>query len=287
NISGIDFFLSPWVYIDNNLSFIVDPGPRSTIKNLKKKLNHLNISENDLDFILLTHIHMDHAGGTGELLKSFSKAKVVCHPRGIKHLINPEELWKGSKKVLGNIAMQYGEITPIPPDRILFQENIFDNKIRAIETLGHSPHHLSFLFQKYLFVGEAAGVNHPLPDMIYIRPATPPIFNFNVSMATLDSLIALKLSDYMICYAHHGIRDNAELMLMLAKEQLILWTNIIKDNIKERENSDFIQQIIQELKVKDKYFANIRFLDEKVRKREEFFFSNSIKGISQYLYNST
>lgn len=286
SLDEFDFFLSPWVYTDNDLSFIVDPGPKSTIETLKKELNRLKIGKRDLDYILLTHIHIDHAGGTGSLLSSFPKASVICHPQGINHLINPDKLLRGSKKVLGRFADMYGEITPIPSIRINFQENIANNKIKAIKTPGHAPHHLSFIFQNNLFIGEAAGIHHPLPDRIYIRPATPPIFNYGVSIATLDNLIALKLSDYMICYAHHGFRDYADLMLKLAKEQLTLWTNVIKGNIKMRENVDFMQQIIQELKNKDNYFANARFLDEEVRKREEYFVGNSIKGISQYIYDS-
>ncbi|MFX1363578.1 MAG: MBL fold metallo-hydrolase [Promethearchaeota archaeon] len=287
NLDGSDFFLSPWVYNDNNLSFIVDPGPTSTIKVLKKELNNLNITDKNLDFILLTHIHMDHAGGAGSLLNYYSKAKVICHPKGIKHLINPEALWKGSKKVLGKVANLYGEIRSIPPDRILYQEKIADNKIKAIETLGHAPHHLSFLFQKYLFAGEAAGVSYPLPNQIYIRPATPPIFNYNISINTLDNLISLKLLDYMICYAHHGVRENADLMLRLAREQIILWTKVIQSNIQKRNKSESISYIIDKLKKKDQYFSNISFLKDDVRKREIFFVNNSIKGITEYILNST
>lgn len=286
NLDGSDFFLSPWVYKDNNLSFIVDPGPTSTIKALKKELNHLNITDKDLDFVFITHIHMDHAGGAGFLLKYFSKARVICHPKGIRHLINPEVLWKGSKKVLGKVANLYGEIIPIPPDRIFYQEEIADNKIKAIETLGHASHHLSFLFQKYLFAGEAAGVSYSLPNQIYIRPATPPVFNYDISINTLDNLISLKLIDHMICYAHHGIRENADLMLRIARDQIILWTEVIKRNIKTRNQSEFISNIIQKLKKKDQYFSNISFLEDDVRKREIFFVSNSIKGISKYISDS-
>jgi glyoxylase-like metal-dependent hydrolase (beta-lactamase superfamily II) len=103
HLSYIDIFdtISPWVYKDENLCFLVDPGPMIYINPLKNGLRKLKIGENDLDYILLTHIHIDHAGSVGELIESYPQARVVCHLNGIEHLVNPEKLWKKSVKVLG------------------------------------------------------------------------------------------------------------------------------------------------------------------------------------------
>ena len=106
---NLDNFINTWIYISNDLCFIVDPGPTVLINLLKDGLDQLKINENDLNYILLTHPHIDHAGGVGKLLKFFPHAKVVCHSRGIKHLINPKRLWEGSLKVLGKAAEFYGK----------------------------------------------------------------------------------------------------------------------------------------------------------------------------------
>ena len=148
---NLDNFINTWVYNSDSLCFLVDPGPTVFINSLKMSLDHLNIKKNDLDYILLTHPHIDHAGGVGKLLNFFPKAKIICHPKGIKHLINPKKLWEGSLRVLGKAAEFYGKIEPVPENRIKYQENIEKGLIKVIETLGHSPHHQSYLFKDIFF----------------------------------------------------------------------------------------------------------------------------------------
>jgi glyoxylase-like metal-dependent hydrolase (beta-lactamase superfamily II) len=243
----------------------------------------LEITKSNLDYVLLTHIHIDHAGGVGVLLRYFPEAQVICHPRGIKHLINPEKLWNASKKVLGDIAEMYGEIYSVPENRIQFLENISGNKVKAIEALGHAPHHLVYLFKNYLFIGDTAGVSFPLTNNIYLRPATPPIFDYDITLSTFEKLIALNLIDYKICYGHYGIRDNAHLMLKIAKEQLTIWKEVVESLYDRREQNDFVEIVITELLKEDKYFASMNLFNEDVRNREKTFVLNSIKGILGYI----
>ena len=93
-LPGFRKFISSWLYTKDHKNIIIDPGPTSTIPVLEKALADLNIHK--VDYILLTHIHIDHAGGTGLLLSKFPDSKVLCHPMGIPHMINPEKLWQGS-----------------------------------------------------------------------------------------------------------------------------------------------------------------------------------------------
>jgi len=284
--AGFKNFISTWVHKDKDLCFIVDPGPASTIYFLKEKLESMGITKENLNYILLTHIHIDHAGGTGRLLDFFPKAQVVCHPRGIKHLINPENLWNASKKVLGEVADMYGEIIPVPENKIKFQEEIGRQEIKAIETIGHATHHLSYMFKKYLFIGDAAGVHFPIKNNFYIRPATPPIFNYDSAITSIDKLLSLNLKDFKICYAHYGIRNNAEKMLKIAKEQLTIWKQVIESTLSECRQLDFEDHVIKELMKKDVYFGNVILFDEEIKKREQKFISNSIKGIKEYIQKS-
>src|SRR6185369_2747089 len=98
-LTGFRQFISSWLYCGGNFNLLVDPGPLSTIPHLIAEVRRHGVER--LDYILLTHIHIDHAGGTGALLKEFPEAKVICHPDGIRHLVTPAKLWEGSQKVLG------------------------------------------------------------------------------------------------------------------------------------------------------------------------------------------
>jgi glyoxylase-like metal-dependent hydrolase (beta-lactamase superfamily II) len=285
SIPGTDFtsLLSSWVYYNDDLCFLVDPGPRSVINSLKKALQSIGIGKSDLKYVLLTHIHMDHAGGVGELIKSFPQAQVICHPRGIKHLINPDKLWEGSLKVLGEVAKIYGKITPVPEDRIGFQESVANGRIKVFETLGHAPHHQSYLFDPYLFAGEAAGVNISLNDTFFTRPATPPVFDYVISIASIRKLLAENLPAFKICYGHFGIKDNAEFFLKLAEEQLTTWVEVISELLDKRDTPNFFGLVIEELKQKDKNFSGMDLMDKETEKKELFFTGNCIKGIADYL----
>ena len=280
---SLDKLINTWVYTSDDLSFLVDPGPTVFVNLLKKSLNHLNIKKNDLNYILLTHPHIDHAGGVGKLLNFFPKAKLICHPRGIKHLINPKKLWEGSLRVLGKAAEFYGRIEPVPENCIEYQEELENGLIRVIETLGHSPHHQSYLFKDILFVGEACGHHHPSVDVIYIRPATPPIFEYDIYRSSLQKLRNLDLEGYKICFPHWGMRDNAAMMINLAHDQIVTWVTVIKSLYDRRNESNFMEFLFLELLKKDKTFANLTHLDKELQLSEPFTMRQSVAGIMGYI----
>jgi glyoxylase-like metal-dependent hydrolase (beta-lactamase superfamily II) len=103
---GYRKFLSSWLCRADGLTFVVDPGPRSTVDHLIDELARRGVTR--VDYILLTHIHIDHGGGAAELLAAFPGARLYCHPAGVRHMIEPSGLWKGSLAVLGDVAEMYG-----------------------------------------------------------------------------------------------------------------------------------------------------------------------------------
>ena len=119
NIDGLEGFIGSWVF-DGDVTFIVDVGPRTSLSTLLDGLQELKIKR--LDFIFLTHVHIDHAGATGSLIAHFPEAKVICHPLGITHLIDPQRLWEGSEEAVGELALKYGEIDPVPEQNLLSSE---------------------------------------------------------------------------------------------------------------------------------------------------------------------
>ncbi|OPZ55723.1 MAG: Alginate biosynthesis sensor protein KinB [Synergistetes bacterium ADurb.Bin520] len=102
-LEGFRKFISAWLYRVNGATILVDPGPASTIPCLVERLKGAGVER--IDHVLLTHIHLDHAGGTGHLMQHFPGARVNCHPKGIPHLAAPQKLWEESKKVLGKVDM--------------------------------------------------------------------------------------------------------------------------------------------------------------------------------------
>lgn len=278
-LEGFRDFISSWLYNSGRTVFLVDPGPKYSIDELICTLEEMGVKK--IDYIFLTHIHIDHAGGTGKLLEKFQDARVICHTAGIEHMIDPAKLWKGSLKILGEIAEAYGEILPVPADRISFKENIetVDGTIRVINTPGHAAHHQSYIFKEYIFAGEVAGVNQPLRNKVYSRPATPPQFRPEISLASLDRAVEQKPG--IICYGHYGFRKDAVNAMTSAREQLLLWMKIIKEQIKSGEDN-FKERVIEILMQRDSIFSNFTFLDNDIKKREVYFAGNSINGMKEY-----
>jgi glyoxylase-like metal-dependent hydrolase (beta-lactamase superfamily II) len=282
NCINLDF-INTWVYKNDDLCFLVDPGPTVTINLLKKSLDQLKIKKGELDYILLTHPHIDHAGGAGKLLNLFPRAKIICHSKGIKHLINPEKLWEGSLRVLGKAAEYYGKIEPVPEDRIEYQEKIENGLINVMETLGHSPHHQSYLFKDILFVGEACGHHFPSDIVTYIRPATPPIFEYEIYVSTLQKLKSLNLIGYKICFPHWGWREHAANIIKAAHDQIITWYTVIESLYNHRNDSNFMERLYVELSKKDIIFSNLFQLDREIQSRETFSIRQSVAGIIGYI----
>jgi len=186
-------FISCWVSVGPDVVFLVDPGPPGTAAHLLENLDALNLPR--LDFILLTHIHLDHGGATAAVLKRWPRAKVICQPKGRSHLIDPGRLWAGSLEVLGHKAEVYGEPGPVNPDSIVSYSALDSYGIDVVPTPGHAPHHICFRHGRTLYLGEAAGTFSSLgqgPDTpdYYLRPATPPRFYPKVALDSLDRLIA-------------------------------------------------------------------------------------------------
>lgn len=273
---GFRKFISSWILRDAGLTYLVDPGPLSTIPHLIVELQRLGVES--LDYILLTHIHIDHAGGTGALLAAYPQAQVICHQEGIRHLVEPEKLWQGTLKVLGSLAESYGEILRVPADRISFREEV--GTCRVWMTPGHAPHHLSFQFDDLLFAGEVAGVHYPLDGEIFMRPATPPRFIPAVAMDSLAKMISLR--PHRLVFAHYGLVEDAGRYLDIAKTQLDLWVRGVAlgrgTTAQGRE-----EEIISWLLEHDEHFAKIDRLPEDIRVRERYFLGNSLKGMIEYV----
>ncbi len=233
--------------------FLIESGPTSSIPKLLAGLKELKINFADVQYVAITHVHLDHGGGAGTLLKSLPNAKIIVHPRGLPHLADPERLWPSSKAVLGFISEIFGKPEPVPIERLIpMTEDSFDlgygGKLIITETVGHASHNLSFheSFNGGIFPGDAGGTY--LPEFDVIVPTTPPPFHLEAALKSLDKLISLKPKS--LYFSHFGEATNAVQRLKDYKIQLQLWAAIAEDGIKKNQSLEQIRdRIIQEDKL--------------------------------------
>ena len=159
---------------------LIDPGPSSTLPHLRSSLAAAGISMRDVTTLLLTHIHLDHAGATGTLISELPKARVFVHEKGAPHMANPEKLVASASRLYGNdMDRLWGEVRPVPAanmeilqggERMAVGHRMFDVEY----TPGHASHHVSFFDRDsgVAFVGDAAGVC--LMAGGFVLPPTPP-----------------------------------------------------------------------------------------------------------------
>jgi glyoxylase-like metal-dependent hydrolase (beta-lactamase superfamily II) len=275
---GFRRFMSAWLYRDTDHTFVVDPGPLNTIQHLLDSLRRAGVER--LDHILLTHIHIDHAGGTAALLEEFPGARVICHPEGVRHMVAPAKLWEGTRQVLGQLAEAYGEILPVPTDRIGFAEKIGPLGLRAFLTPGHASHHCCYLLDDLLFGGEVAGVRCEVPDGIYMRPATPPRFILEVARDSIERMIALA-PKYLV-FAHYGLVDTAVEHLQIGRDQLELWVKGVAETL-ALPDVERTAELFAWLSEHDPCFRLIDQLEEDIYHRERIFIANTVRGMTDYV----
>jgi glyoxylase-like metal-dependent hydrolase (beta-lactamase superfamily II) len=229
----------------------------------------LSIKPDEIAYVAVSHVHLDHGGGAGTLLKYLPKASIIVHPRGAPHLADPERLWQQSKVVLGKITEMYGKPEPVPKERIIAATDgmTFDVgngvKLEVIETLGHASHHLSFYapLSEGIFPGDAAGIY--LNEIDVIVPTTPVPFRLDITLASLDKLKALRPT--VLYYSHFGKADNAVEKLQTYERQLRLWAKIAKQGVENGEGLETISSRIIES-------------DASIRKAKEYIKAHSVLG---------
>jgi glyoxylase-like metal-dependent hydrolase (beta-lactamase superfamily II) len=271
---GFNPFFGSWVCRDD-LNLLVDVGPANSADRLIQSLSLLHLIR--IDYILITHIHLDHAGALARLLEEYPMARAVCHADAIRHLVNPERLWAGSLKILGDVARAYGPPSPVPREKLIPHTGVNLKELKVIETPGHAIHHLTYSYQERLYAGEAAGNYLNLDGLDYLRPATPPRFFLDVFLKSLDVLSALK--DQPIRYAHFGKARSSHAMLSRFRDQLLHWEEIIGESVRQGGSSEAtIKRSIDLLLENDPNLAAFHSMNSDVQARERMFMYNSIKG---------
>ena len=208
---------------------LIDPGPESTLETLRSELASRGISVSDLDAILLTHIHLDHAGVTGSLVKENPRLMVYVHKIGAPHVVNPSRLLASANRLWGDgLQRLYGEILPVPRQNLHILQGgetleLGNRKLEVVYTPGHASHHVSYFdhAEGVAFVGDTAGIR--IENAPYILLATPPP---DIDLAQWDSSFAAILGrrPIRLFLTHFGFSDNPAAHITEYRERLRKWS---------------------------------------------------------------
>ena len=225
--------------INEERKALVEVGPPSSVNTVLEGVRAVGIRPEDIEYIVVTHIHLDHAGGAGVLLEHAPKARVVVHHKGVKHLVNPQKLIDGTRQVQGErFWAKVGQVVAVPSDRLQAVRDgdtieLSDRQtLRFIDAPGHAPHQICIFETRSggLFSGEAAG--SLLADQRILLPFnSPPTFDLEQFVNTIKRL--MKLNASALYYSHFGATSVVQENLKITMERALAWDDIVTKAMSE------------------------------------------------------
>ena len=227
---------------DGHYAF-VESGTSLSVPGLLQALQALGIERGAIDYVVPTHVHLDHAGGAGALLRELPNARLVIHPRGARHMIDPSQLIVGATAVYGSDVMRatYGEILPVPESRIVVADIASDRdfelmlgarRLQFIDAPGHARHHCAIWDEvsRGWFTGDVFGLVYrefDTADGNYLIPTTSPVqFDPGAWNATLDRLLARSPAHAYL--THYGRVDAVPALANDLREGLVAYQRIAR-----------------------------------------------------------
>jgi len=238
--------------VEANEPALVETGPTTSVQAVVDGLTALGVGPGDLAHIVVTHIHLDHAGGAGALAPHFPGATVWVHERGAPHLADPERLVASAARIYGeeNLRALFGPVEPIPRERLrpLTDGDIVplgNRLIEAVYTPGHASHHVCLLDDAThsIFVGDALGVF--LPDVRILRPATPPP-EFDLELAVESIGRVAERSPSRLLFSHFGPAEEVTELCRVATQRIKGWAEIVEQALVQTEDPVDVVRILKE-----------------------------------------
>jgi len=267
---------------------LVETGTATSADVVTSALGSLGVGPADLATVVVTHIHLDHAGGVGTLAARFPNAEVVVHERGARHLVDPQRLMSSARRVFGRVLDEvFGVLQPTDAARVraLGDSGVIDlgagRRLEAFHAPGHAQHHIGLVDSATgdLYVGDAAGVY--IAETGDLRPSTPPP-DFDLDLA-LDSLRRFRdIAPQRLLFSHFGPVSDVQDSLERAEQELRLWVELVRGTRADALDLDHAVQRVTE-KTSERYAAYLASVEVSTKFEHLNATAANIAGINRWL----
>jgi len=231
---------------------LVETGPTTSAEHVERGLASLGMGARDLAHVIVTHVHLDHAGGAGTMARRYPNAKLWVHERGAPHLADPTKLVASTARTYGEARMRrfFGTVEAVPAERLTAVSDgdrisLGDRDVSVFATPGHASHHVCLEDSKTgaVFVGDALGVH--LPDVGVLRPATPPP-EFDIELA-VDSIERIRRrARTMLLLSHFGPVEEVDALCDLAIRRIRGWGDEVRLALRTTDDIVEIARILEQ-----------------------------------------
>jgi glyoxylase-like metal-dependent hydrolase (beta-lactamase superfamily II) len=269
--------LSAAYIIKGNPTCLIETGASCSVPILLKSFEELQIKKEEIQYVIVTHIHLDHSGGAGLLMKELPNAKLIVHPKGAKHLIDPAKLIASAKEVYGELFHRlFDPIVAIPEERLIIADDGFQLPIGEPRTLtflnspGHAYHHFAVYdnLAKGLFSGDSAGICYPIfkrrGETFCFPSSSPTQFDPEAMLHTIQRFQGLDLKNIFV--THFGMQDKPQLFLEKMKERVHDYVEIAEKAVNTQPNPTWetVKDLLENYYEKELKAIGI-YMDDEIR----------------------
>lgn len=249
---GVDETIASYLLWDGQEAALVETGPTSTLPVLLSALESAGVRAEQVTKLLLTHIHLDHAGAAGSLTRILLNATVHVHEAGARHLVDPSKLIQSATRIYGDdMERLWGEIIPVPAERL----NILHHgerviaggqELQAYYTPGHASHHVAFWHEasRSVFTGDIGGVRLPGEERV-LPPTPPPDLNLDAWSASLNLIEDLEPATVYL--THFGAVHDVSRHIAELRERLYRWEAFVLHELRAGKSEQQVAARLEEL----------------------------------------
>lgn len=255
---GRPLFDASYLLVERGRAAFIDTGPNAAVPRLLAALQTAGLERSAVDYVIPTHVHLDHAGGVGALMRELPQAQLVIHPRGARHMIDPTALMQGVRAVYGDdvAARDYGELVPVDAQRVIETSDgmtleLAGRPLVFIDTPGHARHHHCIWDERSRgwFTGDTFGVAYPslvTPGGQYILPTTSPV-QFDPAALRHSVARLLERKPVRMYLTHYGAVENPERLAVQLLAQVDAMVDAARAVAKTPQRHDRLKEVFRAL----------------------------------------